>query len=153
MESIRVELPTGAWWDIKAELTRADRRFIDREVETMAFDTMSRLEQSGMSMEKLQDITSAASAPTDNQKKWGAEEEEAYILRCSVGWSWDEEITAESIGERPDRFVKRVLSKMRELYVEEDDREGKSLSGESLSSLNLERLPLDGTGTLSKPSA
>ena len=68
MESIRVELPTGAWWDIKAELTRADRRFIDREVETMAFDTMSRLEQSGMSMEKLQDITSAASAPTRGRR-------------------------------------------------------------------------------------
>ena len=152
MESIRVELPSGGWWDIKAELTRADRRFIDREVETMAFDTMSRLEQSGMSMDKLQDITSAA-ASSEGQKKWGAEEEEAYLQRCSVTWSWSEEISSDSIGERNNKDVDAVIAKMRELYVEEDDRAGKFQSGESLSSLNLERLPLDGTGTLSKPSA
>lgn len=150
MDSVRVELASGSWWEIKGELTRADKRHIDRQVESSAFETMSRIEERGLSMEKLSGLSSP---DTSGPRKWGSEEEEAYLLRCSTAWSWSNDISVESIGDRSNKDADRVLNRMRELYLEDDDKEGKSLSGESLSSPNLVNLPLDGTGTLSKPLA
>ena len=46
--------------------------------------------------------------------------------------------------------MERVIAKMRDLYIEDDDKEGKSLSDESLSSLNHVNQLLDDTEMQSK---
>ena len=70
-----------------------------------------------------------------------------------MAWSFEEPITAESIGDRSNKDVERVLARMRELYLEDDDdKEGKSLSGESLNSQNHEKPHLENTETLLKQS-
>ena len=148
MDNIRVNLPSGNWWEIKNDITRADKRHIDSQVSELAFETMSKLEKRGLSVDKLSGLSSP---DTSGPRKWGNEEEEAYLNRCSVAWSWDAEISAESIGERSNKDVECVIARMRELYLEDDDKEGKSLSVESLSSLNHVNLPLDGTEMQSKP--
>jgi hypothetical protein len=142
MESIRVALSSDNWWDIKSELTRGDKRHVDREVESSAFQTLSRIEESGLTIEKIQEMSSSRNS--SDQRSWGSEEEEAYLLRCSVSWSFPDPVNAETIGERSNKDVERVLAKMRELYVEDDDdKEGKSPSGESLNSQKHEK-PLPG---------
>ena len=133
MDNIRVDLPSGNWWEIKSDITRADKRHIDNLVSELAFDTMDKLEKRGLSVDKLSGLSSP---DTSGPRKWGNEEEEAYLVRCSTAWSWDSEISSESIGERSNKDVDRVIARMRELYLEDDDKEGKSLSDESLSSLN-----------------
>ena len=151
MESIRVALTSGNWWDIKSELTRGDKRHVDREVEGSAFQTLSRIEGAGLTVEKLQELS--AKTDTATKRNWGTEEEEAYLIRCSVAWSFEEPITSETIGDRSNKDVERVLEKMRELYLEDDDdKEGKSLSGESLNSQNHEKPHLENTETLLKQS-
>jgi hypothetical protein len=151
MESIRVALSSDNWWDIKSELTRGDKRHVDREVESSAFQTLSRIEESGLTVEKIQEMSSPRNS--SDQRAWGSEEEEAYLLRCSVSWSFSEPINAETIGERSNKDVDHVLAKMRELYVEDDDdKEGKSPSGESLNSQKHEKALLGNTEPLSKQS-
>ena len=151
MESIRVALTSGNWWDIKSELTRGDKRHVDREVESSAFQTLGRIEGAGLTMEKLQEISS--NTESSATRNWGTEEEEAYLIRCSVAWSFEEQITPETIGERSNKDVERVLAKMRELYVEDgDDKEGKLPSGESLNSQKHENTPLENTEMLLKQS-
>ena len=151
MERIRVALSSDQWWDIKSELTRGDKRHVDREVEGSAFQTLSRIEGAGLTMEKLQEIS--AKTDTSAKRNWGTEEEEAYLIRCAVAWAFEEPITAESIGDRSNKDVERVLVRMRELYLEDDDdKQGKSLSGESLNSQNHEKPHLENTETLLKQS-
>ena len=151
MERIRVALSSDNWWDIKSELTRGDKRHVDREVEGSAFQTLGRIEEAGLTMEKLQEIS--AKTETSAARNWGTEEEEAYLIRCSVAWSFGEPITAEEIANRSNKDVERVLAKMRELYVEDgDDKEGKLPSGESLNSQKHEKPHLENTETLLKQS-
>tara|TARA_Y100000310_G_scaffold320005_1_gene375957 strand:+ start:123 stop:575 length:453 start_codon:yes stop_codon:yes gene_type:complete len=147
MDNIRVDLPSGNWWEIKSDITRADKRHIDNLVSELAFDTMDKLEKRGLSVDKLSGLSSP---DTSGPRKWGNEEEEAYLVRCSTAWSWDSEISSESIGERSNKDVERVIAKMRDLYIEDDDKEGKSLSDESLSSLNHVNQLLDDTEMQSK---
>ena len=147
MDNIRVDLPSGNWWEIKSDITRADKRHIDNLVSELAFDTMDKLEKRGLSVDKLSGLSSP---DTSGPRKWGSEEEEAYLVRCSTAWSWDSEISSESIGERSNKDVERVIAKMRDLYIEDDDKEGKSLSDESLSSLNHVNQLLDDTEMQSK---
>jgi len=147
MDNIRVDLPSGNWWEIKSDITRADKRHIDNLVSELAFDTMDKLEKRGLSVDKLSGLSSP---DTSGPRKWGNEEEEAYLVRCSTAWSWDSEISSESIGERSNKDVDRVIARMRELYLEDDDKEGKSLSDESLSSLNHVNQLLDDTEMQSK---
>ena len=152
MESIRVALSSDNWWDIKSELTRGDKRHVDREVEGSAFQTLSRIEESGLTVDKIQEMSSAKGNSSD-QRAWGTEEEEAYLIRCSVSWSFPEPISAETIGDRSNKDVERVLAKMRELYVEDsDDKEGKLPSGESLNSQKHEKPHLENTEPLLKQS-
>jgi hypothetical protein len=116
-------------------------------VSELAFETMSKLEKRGLSVDKLSGLSSP---DTSGPRKWGNEEEEAYLVRCSTAWSWDSEISSESIGERSNKDVERVIARMRDLYIEDDDKEGKSLSDESLNSLNHVKPLLDGTEMQSK---
>ena len=151
MERIRVALSSDNWWDIKSELTRGDKRHVDREVEGSAFQTLGRIEEAGLTMEKLQEIS--AKTETSAARNWGTEEEEAYLIRCSVAWSFGEPITAEEIANRSNKDVERVLAKMRELYVEDDDdKEGKLPSGESLNSQNHKNTLPENTEMLLKQS-
>jgi hypothetical protein len=151
MESIRVALSSDQWWDIKSELTRGDKRHVDREVESSAFQTLGRIEGAGLTMEKLQEMSSKTQ--TSATRNWGTEEEEAYLIRCSVAWSFEESITPEEIGNRSNKDVELVLARMRNLYVEDDDdTQGKSLSAESLNSQNHEKAPLKNTETPLKRS-
>ena len=127
MESIRIELPHGGWWDVKPYLTRNAKRLIDRETQETAFETMARLEEKGLTMERLQELGSAGGS---GDRAWGTEEEDAYLWHCSVAWSFPETISREAIGERSTLECKPVLTKMRALYVEgEEDQEGKEPSG------------------------
>ena len=58
MDNIRVDLPSGNWWEIKSDITRADKRHIDNLVSELAFDTMDKLEKRGLSVDKLSGLSS-----------------------------------------------------------------------------------------------
>lgn len=129
MESIRVALPSGGWWDIKSELTHGDRRRIDRKVREAAFKVMAEIEKTGLDIAKL--TAGAQPAPV----AWNEYEEDAHLLYCSNAWSFPGPVTAEAIEAIPDSDVNVVVARMFQQYVttqvvaKANADLGKSLSG------------------------
>jgi hypothetical protein len=122
IEIVRIAWPDGHWWDVLGEMPyRVAKRLKRRLLEiapTSEGDTKS------LRRERLMELTD--------------EGNEITLTMCSVGWSWDEELTAESFGLRSTNKVQDVLRAVNRLYApqlrSEEDEEKKRNSSSPLSS-------------------
>lgn len=107
----RVTLPSGDWWEVKGpeDFTHADRRWVDRQVTKDALSLMRDFE--GIDLEAFRDKTEA------KKDEWSPAEEDFMLLRATVAWSFDGEVTEESIGERTDRDTKLVIARLKALHM------------------------------------
>lgn len=118
METIRVELPDGAWWDIKSYLTRGDRRKIDTHVQEQAFSFVARIKAMDITTDQLRAL---AGTPTNGAAPGNPDEDDMLLLCATVGWSFPDQIAAETIAARWERHTNQVLARMHELYVITDE--------------------------------
>jgi hypothetical protein len=106
--AMRVTLDDGQWWELKDYLTHGDQRAIDRVGQASALAMMSSVTEVGVALDKLQGRPSGenGAAPAATMLP---EAEDELLLRCTMGWSWPEAVTAETIADRPAGAVKTVL--------------------------------------------
>lgn len=111
METVQVKTPDGATWEIKAYITRGDRRRIDKVVQVASLDYLGGLTKSGVDVESLQkmagDRVDGASVSPD--------EDDALLANCVVSWSYGD-YTPEAVLEKDNNVTDVVLGKMHELY-------------------------------------
>ena len=106
----RVELPGGAWWEIRIIVTRGLRKAFRKaglkvlsKADGVDFSDPDAFRKALMSHPDALDLDAV---------------DDAYLLAGSVAWSYPETITLEAIDKLPEGHVAIVLAKMRELYAE-----------------------------------
>jgi hypothetical protein len=115
----RIELPGGAWWEVRAVITRGMRRAFRKAAMSMLSDVGSDVD--------LTDSDSIKAYVTAHPSAWDIDGvENAHLTMGSVAWSFDGEITLEAIDALDDELVAPVLARMSELYSEPDDEEIKN---------------------------
>jgi len=110
-----VELPSGGTWEVKPFLTHAARDEMEKAARIASFETMRVATESGLDLAALiptQTNGAKASATTE----LGSEEKNALLLESTAGWSFDEPVTAEQIGERDHRDTDAVVAYCVKLY-------------------------------------
>ena len=131
----KVDLGQGQWWELKPKLSHGDYR----KVEKAGFQTvremapiMKDLNFSTEELQKMQDRRADQRA-VDSEHANGvapapdlsSDQEDVQLLCATVGWSFPEDVNAESIAQRDGDQVQVMLAKCRELYRKRsaDERE------------------------------
>lgn len=117
---IRVELGGGGWWDIKAFLSRADRKKVNRLERTWVKtrDDLSAEEIAKDPRAAL--ILDPANADTDAR-------DDLLLELGTVGWSYEAVFCMEAVDQLPDETVDVVLARMTELYLKKEAELAKTL--------------------------
>lgn len=136
MESIRVELRNGQWWDIKPILTHIERRAIDKANQTASLITTKAMQDLGIDTAKLaadaEEKVETIAKP--KKKSYMPEAEDLILLKGSAAWSFEGPINAQAIALMDGRDTKRVLAAMKKLYeLEETDDEANFTAASSAS--------------------
>ena len=107
---VRVKLSGGGWWDIKAFLTRADRKKVNRLERTWikTRDDLSPTEIAADPRAAL--MFDSANADVDAR-------DDLLLELGTVGWSFDQPFSVEEADKLEDEVVEKVLAKMTELYL------------------------------------
>ena len=115
----RIELPGGAWWEVRTVITRGMRRAFPKAAMSMLADVGSDVD--------LTDSDSIKAYVTAHPSAWNIDGvENAHLTMGSVAWSFKPEITIEAIDDMDDALVTPVLARMSELYSEPSDDEVKN---------------------------
>ena len=137
---MRISFDDGNWWDIKDWLTRRDRLAIRNASQDSAIQLMERFTKMGIEMDQFQ--RTQQQLPEGTQKKLEVEampeEENTMLLVATVGWSWAEQVTEETILDRQENYTEQVLEAMRHRYEKRNGNndEGKGNSDNHFSSPN-----------------
>lgn len=118
METERIDLGDGQWWEIRTRLTRA----IEKAVTRASLAAIPRLDPSENADEE--------SVKSRLLAQIGAVDigaiEDAYLLHGTVAYSFGQTVTMETIDALPADTVRRVITRMFELYnpqrVDEDEK-------------------------------
>lgn len=116
MESERIELPGGQWWEIKSDVTYGMQRAFSKAQLSAAASLANR---AGVDISDREAMTAAVAANID-MIDIGALED-AWINLGSVKWSFKGKPSAAGALEMSDKFVAPVIARMRELYTGLDD--------------------------------
>ena len=137
---MRITFDDGNWWEIKDWLTRRDRLAIRNANQDSAIKLMERFTKMGIEMDQFQ--RTQQQLPEGTQKKLEVEampeEENTMLLVATVGWSWAEQVTEETILDRQENYTEQVLEAMRHRYEKRNGNndEGKGNSDNHFSSPN-----------------
>ncbi len=120
MDTERIELPNGNWWEIKAVVTRRMRKAF----RTAVFQAMPRLP--GVD---LADAEAVKKAVMESPQKLDMDAiDDAYLLGGTVAYSYGE-VNQETIDSLPEAVTDKVLARMRELYAELTEEKRKVFFG------------------------
>ena len=116
----QIPISDGQSVEVKAWLTRGDRRAIDKATRKGAFQAMGEISEVGIDVESLQDRAEQnPDLVTDSRND---DEEDAWLARCVVSGSmWDEKPTLEQVEALPDDDTEIILARMRALYKRTED--------------------------------
>ncbi len=120
MDTERIELPNGNWWEIKTVVTRKMRKAFRAAV----FQAMPRLP--GVD---LADAEAVKKAVMESPQKLDMDAiDDAYLLGGTVAYSYGE-VNQETIDSLPEAVTDKVLARMRELYAELTEEKRKAFFG------------------------
>lgn len=118
--TLRIHTKDGEEWEIRAYMSHRIKRAIDAETKTAALVSFKEISASGLNLEELQ--TYASKAPDGNRSILDSpEEEDSMLLLCTVSWSYNEPITHETMGNRPENVIREVLAEMRRVYSMDEE--------------------------------
>lgn len=110
---IRVDLGGGGWWDVKAFLSRADRKKVNR-LERTWIKTRDDLTPSQIAEDpKAALMFDSANADLDAR-------DDLLLELGTVGWSFKQPFSIEEVDKLGDEIVDIVLAKMTELYLKKE---------------------------------
>ena len=109
---IRVEIP-GGWWDVKAFLSRADRKKVNR-LERTWVKTRDDLSPAEIAKDPRAALMfDPANADIDAR-------DDLLLELGTVGWSFEQPFSLEAVDKLDDEIVDKVLAKMTELYLKKE---------------------------------
>ena len=111
---MRIDLPDGAWWEVKDAFTRGDRRRVDEQVRRHGFTILKEFKSSGINLEDLDGL--ASRSQPDAPKGLTDEEEDFTLVSVTVAWSFPEKIDLDGVYARDERDARRVADVIKELY-------------------------------------
>ena len=110
----RIEFPDSSWWEIHATVTRGMRKAF-RKAGVAGFAKGLR---NGAELD-LTDADAMRRAVMAHPDAWDLDAvDDAYLLYGTIGWSWPELVTPETLDARDNAVVAQVLSRMQQLYAE-----------------------------------
>lgn len=129
---MKIELPSGGWWEVKDKLSHGDHRWIAERAQEDALGLVGRIEKVGLDLERLRSMWGSGGSNGAGTTATSPAEEDALLEKATVSWSFPEPVTRESILAREEKDVAFVLNGLRAFYglgvpVPERDL-GKSLS-------------------------
>lgn len=133
--TVRIDLPGGEWWEVKAHLTRRDRRAIANQSRLAHLRIMGEIERAGIDLTRTRQAATEAIAddpPAASDDTWSEEEEDAILVQVTTGWSYSDPVTPESILDQDADVVEMVLDQLRVLYRRRTAAEREELKKASL---------------------
>ena len=125
-DTIRIETGPDRWWDIKAWMSRGDRRRIDNHVQRKALEFVKILKEADIDVAQFQQVATQPGVGGAITRV-NPDEDDAMLLYCTVAWSYAESVTATAIDTKPDIETSLVLARMRETYgLSEEARKNSS---------------------------
>ena len=113
MDTEKIDLPDGQWWEIKTTITRGMRK----EFRKASLSGLS----SGMNGQKI-DLSNPEELKAyvmSHPDKWNLDAiDDCYLLHGTVAFSFGDKITREAIDQIEDKITSKVLARMKELYQE-----------------------------------
>lgn len=114
--AVRVELPSGGWWDIRARMTYGVRRRIQEAAAPY-------VTAAGVSLDDL--VADAASAlrlmAADAAIRLGNEINDIKLLGSTIAWSFPAPLAGAGLADVDEADVRAVLARMDELYEPASD--------------------------------
>lgn len=162
VETVDINLPGNHVWTVKKHLSRGDRKYIDRMVFTDQIKLMSELGAAGISLEQItgslgsilginvknanaanegdEGNTNGTGAPEKTiedvkkelEEEWTTAKADATIERCTVRWSYDEELSPEAIADTEEHIFDVVVEACKKLYSPRSEEETENLEEASL---------------------
>ena len=115
MDTERIELPDGAWVEIRTVVSRRMRKAFRKAGIASVMGGGS----NGAGPIDLTDAEGIKSAIMAHPEKWDlAAVDDAFLLHGIAAWSWPEPITPESLDDLPAASLEPVLARMQALYAE-----------------------------------
>lgn len=112
-ETARVKLPGGEWWDIKAFLTRGDRKKINR-LERTWVKTRTDMTPEEIAKNPREAIQfDAENADIDAR-------DDLMLELGTVAWSYPEAPGVEAFDKMDDEIIETVLKRMSALYLKRE---------------------------------
>lgn len=123
MDSERIDLPDGQWWEIRSVVTRAMRKAF-RKAGLQAF--LRGANGSGPEID-MQNEDALQKLMMQHPERWDLEAvDDAYLLYGSLSSSLLKDVSLEAIDQLPDKYVEPVLARMRELYAQPSEEQLKN---------------------------
>ena len=134
---MRIELPGGGWWDIKDDLTVGDEEYIEEAESEESHRSMSRFQASGIELGSLMTTGGARDGkPTTEAAKVTLVKKNATVLVGTVGWSFPEPVSGESLRERTKRDRDTVWNAMVRLHGLDETQEAANAGKDSFAVLS-----------------
>lgn len=108
VETERVELPDGGWWEVRVVVTRGMRKRFNRAALAMLPPglALDGTDAEALKRAALSDISKVNLTPL----------EDAWLVEGTVAYSYGEKVTLDAIDALPDEAVQKVLDRMTALY-------------------------------------
>ena len=120
MDTERMELVGGGWWEVRKNVTRGMRKAFRK---AMLKGYLGGLD----GRQDVSDPEALRKAVLSNPASWDLDAlDDAYLAHGTVGWGFETKPTLEAIDALPEETVAPVLGKMRELYAERTEEARKN---------------------------
>ena len=119
MDTERMELTGGGWWEVRKNVTRSMRKAF-RKAQLKGY-------LGGLDGQDASDTEALQKAVLSNPGSWDLDAlDDAYLVHGTVGWGFEVKPTLEAIDALPEEMGAPVLRKMRELYAERTEEARKN---------------------------
>ena len=115
MDTERIELPDGAWVEIKTVVSRRMRKAFRRAGIAIAMGGDS----NGAGPLDLSDPEAVKAYIMAHPERWDLDAvDDAFLLQGIAAWSWPGPVTRDAIDELPAASVDIILARLRAFYAE-----------------------------------
>ncbi len=125
LETERIDLGNGDWWEIRGFLTRGMRKAVDA-VAFKVIDIKGLRNGNSAEMDSREALMEKAFEHPEMAIGFKAAQEDAYLIHGSIAWSFPEELGVSAFDLRRDSHVDTVLARMNELYDSPSEDEAKN---------------------------
>ena len=116
MDTERIELPEGAWVEVKTVVTRRMRKAFRK---AGIASVLSGGASNGAGPIDLEDPEAIKAYIMAHPERWNLDAvDDSFLLHGIQAWSWPGPVTAEALDALPAASVDAILARLRVLYAE-----------------------------------